>query len=931
MKCPKCHIEIPHDSEFCIECGLHLDSIPFIEETSSILKNERKHVTILFSDLSGYTTMTSRLDPEEVKEIMSLIFGEIIGIIQSYDGFVEKLIGDAVLGVFGIPKTHEDDPIRAIRAGMEIHAKVESFSSQFEEKIGRSLTMHTGINTGLVVTGEADVDRGTQRLTGDAINLASRLEGIAKMGEIVVGPETYIQAVNYFEFKDLGLTKIKGKEKPINIYKVQSAKKKSFKTDRLRGLQATLTGRDKEMVTLATAVERLKQGIGSIITLYGDAGTGKSRLKKELRDSLELDEIQWREGHAYSYTQNMPYYPLIDLLTHAFQIDEGDPPEGIRGKVEAGVNYLLGVDNIYTPYIGSLFSLTYQEIENVSPEYWKGRLQESIQALLSALIERVHTIICFEDLHWADSSFIEILQLMLKNTSQKALFICTYRLSFSLFDSNIPNNLKARYQEIHLKDLPKFEAKDMLKSLLGTQNLPEELYEVAQQKAEGNPFYIEEMINSLIENEILKRDDDNWKLSHQIIDADVPATIHGVLTARIDRVGKQPKRILQEASVVGRAFLYKILERITDIDRDIDQSLSGLEDMDLIRTRTREPELEYIFKHALTQEVVYQGLLISERKLIHERIGFVIEQLFQKRIPEFYETLAFHFKQAHSVIKAVEYLIKAGQKSYSRYAMEESHQYYKDAYELLSGKDKRNKEEDQAIVNLLIKWGHVHNCRGDYKGLEKLLIANEELAKSTSDREKLGMFYGWLGFALRCREKVQESYTYLLKALQLGEEISSKKTIGYACAWLVWTCEDMGLLDEAVAYGKRAHELIDSVHPDGDLVRFTLNGLGIVHYFRGDCTETNKTGEQLLRFDHHHSDLRCMAIGHNTIGLSHYVAGNYALAIDSFHSAIKISSDIIFPIAAHFSSALYSVGFSQYRQWRIVFLIIVSCNRQHFF
>jgi tetratricopeptide (TPR) repeat protein len=430
--------------------------------------------------------------------------------------------------------------------------------------------------------------------------------------------------------------------------------------------------------------------------------------------------------------------------------------------------------------------------------------------------------------------------------------------------------------------------------LLGTKLMPVELNEIVRQKAEGNPFYIEEMINSLIDSDILTRDNDSWKLSRKITDSDIPATIHGVLSARVDRLGKQYKRVLQEASVIGRVFLYEIIERITDIDSGIDQVLSGLENLDLIRIKTSEPKLEYIFKHALTQEVVYNGLLIRERKVIHERIGFVIEKLFHDRLPEFYETLALHFKHGQSVIKAVEYLTNSGQKSYSRYALEESHQYYKEAYDLLSEKDQRSEEENLAIIDMLIKWGHVHNGRADLMGLEKILIGNEELAKSIPDKERLGMFYAWLGFVLRCREKIRESYTYLIKALKLGEEISSKKIIGYSCAWLVWTCADMGHIDEGIKYDKRARELIDPLQSDGDFVRFTLNGLGILNYFRGDYIEVYEIGEQLLNYGQRHSDLRCMATGHNIIGLSHYVAGNYALGIESFHNSLLISADIIF-------------------------------------
>jgi class 3 adenylate cyclase len=229
MYCPECTVEIPDDSKFCKECGYHLVGDTKTQDNKLITESERKYVTILFSDLSGYTAMTERLDPEEVKEIMSLIFGKITEIIRSYDGFIERFIGDAIMAVFGVPKAHEDDPVRAIRAALEIHAAVDSFCPRFESKIGCPLAMHSGINTGLVVTGEVDVEKGTHGLTGDAINLASRLEDIAKAGEIIVGPDTYKQVVNQFDFTQLESTKVKGKQEPVSIFKVNAAKTEPVK------------------------------------------------------------------------------------------------------------------------------------------------------------------------------------------------------------------------------------------------------------------------------------------------------------------------------------------------------------------------------------------------------------------------------------------------------------------------------------------------------------------------------------------------------------------------------------------------------------------------------------------------------------------------------------------------------------------------------
>ncbi|MFC1876851.1 adenylate/guanylate cyclase domain-containing protein [Thermodesulfobacteriota bacterium] len=896
MECPDCHHQNPKDSKFCNECGYHFAKSDDITEPSPTMASERKHVTIMFSDMSGYTAMTERLDPEEVKKIMSEIFGKITAIIKSYDGFIERFIGDAVMAVFGIPKAHEDDPIRAIRAAMEIHAAVEDFSPQYEVKIGHPLTMHTGINTGLVVTGEVDVEKGIHGLTGDAINLASRLEGLANSGEIVVGPDTHQQALNYFEFDAMEPTKVKGKRQRIRTYRFTSVKSESFKTHRLQGLQAALTGRDKEMAILVEALQQLKQGTGSIISICGDAGTGKSRLKKEFKDALDSKTIEWHEGHAYGYTQSMPYYPLINLLTNAFQIDESDTTQNIRTKVETGVSFLLGADSSYIPYMGSLFSLTYPEIENVSPEFLKDKLWESVQALLTALVDKSPSVICFEDLHWADPSSIELFKQLVAKTHKNALFIITYRSHFTPFDNDLPGALEDNYQEIRLKELSSIDAQDMLKSLLHTKNMAEELHEIVQQKAEGNPFYIEEIINSLIDSHILTRDNGNWKLNRNITEGDVPATIQGVLTARVDRLGPHFKKILQEASVIGRAFLYKILERITDLDSEVNKYLDDLEGLDLIRTQSMEPDLEYIFKHALTQEVVYNGLLKKERQEIHERIGLAIEQLFADRLPEFYEAISFHFNQGFSQFKAAEYLMKAGEKSLKKYALEESHQYFNEAYNVFADKLDHSEKEKELLIDIQIKWAYVYYYRGDFRGLVQLFKRNERIAKSLINKEKQGFFLAWLGMALWMRERLRESELYLRAALKLGEEAKDQRLIGYACCWLSITCADLGLFDEALGLAEKGIEIAERLGSDHYLYFKSMHAKGLTYYYMGFCNENLQIGKALIDYGNKHSNSRCLVLGYMSLSFAHLVAGNPALALEAGKDAVKASADPIYSI-----------------------------------
>lgn len=452
------------------------------------INGERKYVTVLFSDMSGYTAMSERLDPEEVKEITSRIFGEISQIVDKYNGFIEKFIGDAVMAVFGATKAFEDDPIRAIKASKEIHRVVKSISPEYEKKIGRSLAMHTGINTGLVVTGEVNLEKGTHGIAGDTINLAARLSSLRKEGDILVGSDTYAQAEGYFDFEALEPVKVKGKSKAIRVYRVLAQKDQPRKVHRLQGVRARLIGRKVEMALLEEAVDNLREGNGSTIAVCGTAGTGKSRLIEEFKATLDLEEIQWHEGHAYPYAQNIPYFPLINLLSRAFQIEEGDAPERMREKVEDGIDALLGETKDVVPYVGSLFSLNYPEIKNISAESWKWKIQKAIQSILSALAQRGPTVICLEDLHWADPSFLELIRLILSDSRDPILFLCMYRPTITLFSSHQIRQMTNPYKEIRLRDLSVSESQDMVESLMNTEDVPPELRQFVQEKVEGNPF-----------------------------------------------------------------------------------------------------------------------------------------------------------------------------------------------------------------------------------------------------------------------------------------------------------------------------------------------------------------------------------------------------------------------------------------------------------
>ncbi len=904
--CPRCRTPNPPQFKFCGDCGHRLEEPSETPKPVSPTDSERKHVTVLFSDLSGYTAMTEKLDPEEVREIMGRVFGEISRVVARYEGFIEKFVGDAVMALFGAPKAHEDDPVRAIKAAREIHDIVSSISPKYEKRIGKPLSMHTGICTGLVVTGDVNLEKGTHGVLGDTINTAARLSGLAKPGEIIVGPDTYLQSEGYFNFEPLESAQVKGKSELIKPYKVLSPREDPTKTHRISGIRAELIGRKVEMAQLQEALQNLKQGRGAIFSIVGDAGTGKSRLIEEFRATVIAAEVQWREGHAYAYSQNIPYFPVMDLLSRAWQTHEGDSTDQIRQKVEAGARSRLGDREDLIPYVGSLYSLSYPEIDKVSPDFWKTRLHEAIRLILADLCKQAPAVICVEDLHWADSSSVELLRLILKDFRFPAIVLCAYRPPFSLLTSHQLTGLSGVYNEIRLQDLSTSEAQAMVESLLKSEAVPSELRKFIQTRVEGNPFYLEEAVNSLIESGTLIRDNGSWKLTRQINEAVVPSTVQGIITARLDRLEREAKRILQEASVIGRAFLYEILRRITDLKDAVDKSLSGLERLDFIRARTLQPDLEYIFKHALTQEVVYNGLLKKERQALHDRIGLVIEQLFHERLPEFYETLAYHYRQGQFPLKAVEYLTKAGEKSFGKYALNEAHSYFKEAYDLLSNKTDKTREDEKLLIDLIIKWGYVYHYRADYMALINLLKTHEDLAESHADKNKLVMFYGWLGWALGRRDALQDGYRYLSRALQIAEDIGDMEGVGRSCAQLAYVGADLGMLDEAIIFAERARNIAKRFESEEQLFRVAYSSSAYAHWLRGDVKSVAEFAQALLDYGKKHSNMYCISYYYIAMGYSRATAGDVSSAIEFYKKTIQHTPD---PMVSHAAKALLGMSY----------------------
>ena len=503
-----------------------------------------------------------------------------------------------------------------------------------------------------------------------------------------------------------------------------------------------------------------------------------------------------------------------------------------------------------------------------------------------------------EDLHWADPSFLELIRHLITETAGSILYICIYRPLISLFTGLETQSLDIFSKELRLKELSPSETQTMVGSLLQSDKVPMDLKRFVHESVEGNPFYVEELINSLIDAGVLSKINMDWEITKAINESDFSTNIQGVLAGRIDRLGQDVKRILQEASVIGRVFLYDILRRISTIGEDIDQNISVLERLDLISARSIQPTLEYIFKHALTQEIVYNGLVKPERQTIHEKIGQVIETLFEDRLAEFYESLAFHYSHGKSVLKAVEYLLKAGKKCLKRYSLEESDRYFQTARDLLENMEVKTDTENEMIIDLLNEWSMVFYYRGAFTELEELLDRYEKVAALIADREKLGIFQTWQGMVYWQKGEYKTSRDYLERALESGEKNGLDLVVVHACAWLSWLYGNTGLLVEGIECGHKGNRLAIAIKADHFFVYKPLAGIAFNLFRQGEAAACIDMGRTLVEYGKQHSQVRCQTLGYVSEGMGRMAAGDFSTAIALMEAADKVSIDTFY---SHYS------------------------------
>jgi predicted ATPase/class 3 adenylate cyclase len=960
MKCPNCNFDNPESIKFCVSCGAMIYRIcpscgfsnpgqfnfcgncgdPLknsqksteskkrmpsylaekIQQVGSHIVGERRNVTVVFSDISGFTKFSEMRDPEEVAAIANICHNAMGRVIYEYDGVVDKIVGDGLMAIFGIP-TRENDPERAVLAAIEIQQVMEKLFQEMEKAMGITFGLSIGINTGVVVIGDLGNDMLMDyTVIGDVVNTASRVEGKAEAGEILVTYETYQRTSHCFDYQPLEPVNLKGKSQPVKLYKVISQKERPLNARGIKGLSSPIIGRDKELAISKKMVDNLIAGNGGILAIKGEAGLGKSRLVAEIVEYTKSYHITRINGKCFPYSRSINYWVFIDALKGYFQIESNDNTEVIIEKIMNRT----GNENIAestVSIIGSLISPKFKTegIADSKDELDKKlRIFSAISDVLRSSSRSNPLLLVLDDLHWADDLSIELLLFLVENLSDsEIIFVFVYRPSMpDEHDNNSIQKIEGYLQNsgdstlITLSPLSNDASSVLLGSLLSTEELPSEIKELILSKASGNPFYLEELIRSIIDDKAIEQRDGKWLAVKKIEDIQVPSNIQDVIIARIDRLDEESKNILYSASVIGRAFdydaiLYLFTGGIESVTPNISQNnlndlLGELPQTLLKFQKTRsihrvygqilDKHLEKLegmgfisyeesnihgfkFRHTLIHDVAYNSILIKRRRQLHEMVGKYIEEIHSDGLEEFYELLAYHYDNSNNKEAAISYTINAGEKSIKSFtgSAQSALQYFIKAEDILISPSLENDGKTIYKQRIYNGKGEVYNDLGQFEEA----LASFEVVLTIAGEKK----------------------DFPLKAKALRQIGNNKTQIGN------WN-------DGLKAY----NESLSIVRDLGDLPQmgFVYNAIGYGYFVKGEYDEAMKYFQEALRIGKQCSDLPLIGDASNCLGMLASVKLDLDEAIQHYQDSLKSYKELK---ESHYEAQAYqNLGIAHFKK-----------------
>ena len=666
ITCPTCGTANPSANRFCGNCGS-----PLARPEAPVLADgeERKVVTTLFADLAASTEMASRLDPEDLRAVLHPYFDAMAREVDRFGGTVEKFIGDAVVAVFGAPVAHEDHPERAVRCALAMHRRLEDLNRDLADRAGGDLAMRIGVNTGEVIA--HGIDEGI--VTGEAVNIAARLQSLSEPGSVLVGDRTRRHTREVFDYADLGEVTVRGIDRPLRVWRVDGERAAAP-----AGPQGPFVGRDAELERLR---EEFDGAVGEsrphLVTIVGPPGIGKSRLSREVERTLRRDHLRVLRGRCLPYGDGLTYWPIAEILKADAGILDSDEPAVILQKARDRLDPRfpgdegIGITGVLLSSIG--VELPSDPLAGTDPEAAAGVIARAWQRYLETMTAEGPVLALIEDIHWADPSLLDLIETVLARATGPALVLCMARPD--LFERRpgwaaaVPNATTIR-----LTPLSERDGASLIEHLLGAR-APREAVSAILNRSEGNPFFTGELLRMMIEDGTFARSNGGWQLVREVPTA-LPDTVQGVIASRIDHLPALEKRVLQGASVVGRVFWRGAVERLGPVD---DEVLGGLVAKGLVLERAASSiagERELIFNHILTRDVAYASLPRARREQAHAAVGEWVEEKTRGRAEEFAEVLAYHFESGGDDERAARYAMLAGNRHLRVFAAATAIEWY---------------------------------------------------------------------------------------------------------------------------------------------------------------------------------------------------------------------------------------------------------------
>ncbi|HZQ08659.1 MAG TPA: tetratricopeptide repeat protein [Anaerolineae bacterium] len=936
--CPNCGFENPRGFKFCGNCGTNLLTAALarsnpetvrrlqgfipdqlakkILNARAQIEGERRTVTVLFSDVVGFTSISEKLDPETVYSIIDASVAAFREQIYAHEGTLDKFMGDGVMALFGAPIMHEDDPARAVRCALGMQTALKRVNDEIVAPHGITLQMRIGLNLGTVVVADIGSDlKMNYTALGDTVNVASRLQGVAEPGTILASRAVYEQTRALFDFSELGSIRVKGRAEPVEIYQVLGAKREPTSVRGIPGLAAPMVGREKEMARVQHVVETLaREERGGVLLITGEAGMGKSRLTVEMKKRIStlpaLACLRVYEGDCVAYGQSA-YDVFLQILNELFQIQTEDAPTTRRTKIKTRVAELMPPDRALfeiLPYIENLMGLPPIErkvadrIRHLEPAQLRQQTFLAVRDLFIYAARRNPLVLIFEDLHWVDKPSLDLL-LFLFNTVQDEplVLLCISRPADNQAAPQIQRIagalLNGQFTSVPLEPLSMQDSVALIDLLLTTADLPDTLRQLIPQRAEGNPFFLEEIIRTLIDRNILRRRNDRWEMTPgaDVHSVQVPRTLEGLIMTRVDNLPESTRYTAQCAAVIGRDFPDAILRRIADttpfrLENDL-QELIGHE---LVQQTVVTPERQYAFRHILTQQTIYNSVLLRRREQLHHKIASAIEELYPDRLDEQAERLAFHYGESKDAAKALPHVVRSAEHAAARFANEEALTYYRTALDLAT----RTQASPEVRTRILVGLGDSQTQIGDFDGAANNLRAAWDLTRtaiaSPAQARQSAEIARRLGRVYERRGKYDEAMEWLeIARREINRDVSSGQAVERVRIYLDigWVHYRRGNLDQAQDWRLRALEISEGLDYYAEMGS-AYNGLAALYNLKGDWNRSVEYAQRGLQVREMIGDVEGMSRSHSNIGAIRLSIGEWDEALPHLKRSLELKQRI---------------------------------------